>query len=86
MVYYQFDYDKYREKHYYEGYFDYQKDGFGKVCYDEDEVIREITSLIDNKFTMDNKTLKRIDTFFPFKDKNNCQRIYNEIKRIYEKK
>ena len=39
VIYYQFDYDDFRKGHYEEGYFSYMKDGFGKVCKNEMEVI-----------------------------------------------
>ena len=88
IIYYQFDYDKYRKQHYYEGYFDYQKDGFGKVCFNENSVIDEIERNVYGKFKIDKEILDKVNNFFAYRDHNNCQRIYNEIIKLkkYDKK
>ena len=84
VIYYQFDYDEYRKNHYHEGYFDYKKDGFGKVFNNENDVIKEIKKYINSDYKLDNKTLNKINNFFAFKDNNNCERIYNEIKKTFD--
>ena len=82
IIYYQFDYEDFRKLHYDEGYFLYEKDGFGPVAYNEDDVIKNIKINIKNKFKISKETENKINTFFPFFDCNNCERIYNEIKNI----
>ena len=72
IVYYQFDKDKYNNNHYKKGYFDYERDGFGVVVSDLDEVIKSINN-IDNKF------VNRSNKFFKLYDRNNCERNYKEI-------
>ncbi len=67
---------------YSKGYFDYEKDGFGKVVYNIDQTVDEITNLIKNNCNLEQKYLKRINNFFAFNDKNNCKRIYEEIKDL----
>ena len=84
VIYYQFDYDEYRLGHYKEGYFNYIKDGFGPVVKMEDDVIKNIKLNVDNNFIIDNKTKKKIDKYLPIRDKNNCKRIYEEIKKLEE--
>ena len=84
VVYYQFDYNKYRQEHYSEGYFSYQNDGFGPVVNNLDELADSLKMIIENKFKLDNLMLSKIDSFFPIRDKNNCKRIYNEIAAIYK--
>lgn len=79
IIYYQFDYKEFRKGHYKEGYFSYKKDGFGPVVYKNDDVIKEIELNINNKFEIDNNLKKKINEYFPNRDKNNCKRIYNEI-------
>lgn len=80
ILYYHFDYDKYRKTQYAEGYFKYDTHGFGDIVYKEDELINKIDYLINNK--MDKKYLERINSFFQKNDSNNCDRIYKEIKKL----
>ena len=88
LVYFQFDYEKYREGHYQEGYFSYEKDGFGPVCYDSQSVVDSITKIIENNFKIDADYLQRIVNFYEFFDDKNCERIFNSIvnKRLLERK
>ncbi len=76
---YQFDYEKFREGHYQEGYFSYTEDGFGPVCKTAQELSEEVCRLIDDGMNLDAKYRERIDSFFAFSDTNNCERIYNAI-------
>ena len=82
VIYYQFDYNNYRNYHYQEGYFSYEKDGFGPVAYDEKKLILYIESYIKNQFKIKKDILNRINHFFPIRDQNNCKRILNEIKKL----
>ena len=79
VLYYQFD--KY---HYKKGYFDYSTMGFGEICNDEDSLLDNIKTIIDNDFKIDEFYKKRAQSFFYIKDSNNCDRIYNEIIKTYE--
>lgn len=78
IIYYQFDIQEFNEKHYSEGYFDYKKMGFGPVCTDEEETVKEIIKLY--KETHNNS--KNINNFFKLNDQKNCERIYNEIIKL----
>lgn len=82
LLYYQFDYEKFRKGHYPEGYFSYENDGFGKVCYKEDELIYNIIEIIKRNFKNLDKYIDRQKCFFTTYDTNNCERNYQEIKRI----
>ncbi len=75
VIYYQFDLYEFRKKHYKEGYFDYETMGFGPVCKSSRDVVLNI---INYKF--DYK--ERVQKFFEYNDKSNCERIYNEILKI----
>ncbi len=75
VLYYHFDYEEYRKKQYKDGYFDYKKDGFGPVCEDKDELVKEIINVCENG--LDKKYYNRMDDFFELKDQKNCERIYN---------
>ena len=79
IIYYQFDEEDYRKRQLDEGYFSYEKDGFGEVLNYQDLVINKIKYYIDNNFKAENKYLKRMDNFFEKRDKENSKRILNEI-------
>ena len=82
VIYYQFDYEKFRKGHYEEGYFSYLNDGFGPVVDNIDDVIKEIELNIKNAFIIDKKNQMKINDFFTIRDNHNCERIYNEIIKI----
>ena len=77
IVYYQFDKDKYEKKHYSNGYFKYEKDGFGAVVDNITSLIKEISILINNK--QEDKYINRSKKFFQLYDRDNCKRNYEEI-------
>lgn len=73
VIYFQFDYDKYRSNHLEPGYFDYIKDGFGPITTNTDQIIEKLSNLerISAKYS------KRCMDFF--NNKNNvscCGNIY----------
>ena len=82
IIYYQFDTNKYRKNQLEEGYFSYEKDGFGDIFNNSDLVINKIKYYIDNNFKIEDKYLKRMNLFFERKDKDNCKRILDEIEMI----
>ncbi len=79
MMFFHFDEKDFFDKHYNKGYFNYEKDGFGKVCYSVKEVVEEIEKNMNNNFEIEDIYVNRIEDFFPLHDQNNCQRIYNSI-------
>lgn len=80
VLYYQYDYVSFRKNHYKEGYFDYERDGFGPVIRNEKDLIDAIC-LVDS-FKVEDEYKDRISKFFPLRDKNNSQRNYEAIKEI----
>lgn len=82
LIYYQFDYETFRQGHYPEGYFSYEKDGFGKVCYTLNEVIDEFKKAVSDNFVNPEEYLKKHDNFFDLYDQNNCERNYLAIKEL----
>lgn len=82
VIYYQFDYEKYRDSHLQEGYFNYEKDGFGKVLTNKDGIVKEIISLHKTNFKVPKKYYNRMIKFFELNDTKNCERIYNAIKNM----
>ena len=79
LVYYQFDYEKYRRGQYQEGYFSYEVDGFGPVVKAENDLVKLIEDGINNQFVMDEKYAGRVDGFFAYHDDFNCERTYTAI-------
>ena len=81
-IYYQFDEDVYFKNHYKKGYFNYRRNGFGPVVTSEDELIQQIDKYFATSFELEQKYCDRLDKFFKLRDKENCNRIYNEIIKI----
>lgn len=62
--------------HYGEGYYDYETMGFGKVIFDEDELVDKVIEYMKNDCEMEGEYKRRVDSFFKFTDRNNCKRVY----------
>ncbi len=60
MIFYQFDKESFRQQHYEEGYFDYERDGFGEILYDENDVIDELDRILENGCVLDDKYRKEL--------------------------
>lgn len=82
VIYYQFDYEKYRKGHYQEGYFSYKNHGFGPVCENIQQVLYELKVVIDNGMNLSNLYQERLNNFFMLYDNNNCKRTYEMIKNL----
>lgn len=80
ILFFQFDEEEYRQKHYAQGYFDYRK-SFGPVCNNDYELIEELSGLLECN-SIDHKYLEQIRDFFPLHDNNNCKRVYEEIIKL----
>lgn len=74
VLYFQFD-----EAHYEKDYFDYETMGFGEVCRSVDDLVNYVINYIENDCKMKRKYLDRIDQFYAYSDRKNCERLYNEI-------
>lgn len=70
---------------YVQGYFDYDRDGFGEICEDPDELKDTILFYLRNKCILKEMYKTRIDNTFPYADKNNCERVYQEILKTAER-
>lgn len=83
VIYYQFDRDTFFKGHTYtEGYFSYEEMGFGPIYHEDDKLIQGIIECIENKCKMQDIYKKRVDSFYRYTDKNNCMRVYDEIRRL----
>ena len=82
ILYYQFDYDEVFSSGnhtYQKGYFDYNRDGFGAVAYNETELLAALKDLVDNQAKVPDLYQTRINKTFQFRDSNNCERVYQAI-------
>ncbi len=66
------------------GYFDYERDGFGEVTYDLDSTVDLLINYMKNGCQLKPVYRERIDRFFAFDDRNNCQRILDRILQMEE--
>lgn len=82
VIYYHFDYLQYRKEHYSEGYFNYERDGFGPIVMEEKALVKEIITIADNNWKMSEKYVSRAAQFFPLHDKCNCVRHYVELCKL----
>ncbi len=83
MALFQFDLDEFREKHYSEGYFSYENDGFGPVVKTEDELVDTIIKSFEDGFLMEKEYEKRVDNTFAFRDSKNCKRTLEVIENTF---
>ena len=85
IIYYQYDKEEFINKHisnYRKSYFDFEKDGFGKVLNKEEDLLKEINYFIKNNFQIRKNHLKKIQDFFIIYDNKNCERIYNYLMEV----
>ena len=79
LIYYQFDYEKFRRGNYQEGYYSYNDDGFGPVCNEVKNLVFELQNIVDHKFQMDDKYVSRVNSFFAYHDDRNCERTFEAV-------
>lgn len=85
VIYSQFDFDTFYKNHTYnKGTFDYEKDGFGPVCYDYETTVKKIIEAIESNCKVEKKYEVRRNNYFMYFDNKNCQRIYDEIMKLEE--
>ncbi len=70
-------------KHNYDkGYFDYERDGFGEVEYTAEGLVNRLIEYMEQDCRLKEVYRDRIDKTFPYNDQENCQRVYEEIKKL----
>ncbi len=83
VVYCQFDEEKFYKNHTVKkGYFDFEKDGFGEVARDKENLVEIIIDYIKNDCCLKDMYKNRIDDFFVFHDKKCCESIYKYLKEV----
>lgn len=81
IIYYQFDKETiYSGGHIYEkGYFEYERDGFGAVVEEVEEVNHALLQVLENDGQPLPEYLERMQQTFTFKDGRCCERVYDAI-------
>ena len=79
IIYSQFDIKDYRKNQYPQGYFNYEQEGFGPICYDLQCTIRTIIYEIRNRCEIKELYSNRIKNFFQYFDDQNSYRLYNQL-------
>lgn len=80
IIYSQFDKGRFYTEHgYKQGYFDYEKNGFGEVEYDLESTVNRIIEYMRDGCRMKEMYKKRVDAFFSYHDGNSCKRVYDRI-------
>lgn len=79
VIYYFFDVDSFSKTHLKLAYFNHERMGFGEIARSEESLIKMIECHLKNSCLMVEKYRKRVDRFFPLKDHNNSERIYDAI-------
>lgn len=80
VVYAQFDRAEfYNGQIYEEGYFDYDRDGFGPVCDTLSSTVEALIHLMENGACLEPMYEQKINSFYAFNDQNNCKRIVEAI-------
>lgn len=78
IVYTQFDKEEfYKAQTYDKGFFDFEQDGFGPVCYDLDSAVDALIKIIDKD--CENDYIDRVTNFFVNLDKNNSKRVIDAV-------
>jgi CDP-glycerol glycerophosphotransferase (TagB/SpsB family) len=80
-----FDYEQYRREHYAEGWFDYF-DGLGVTTKTAEECVSQIEEALKNRCQMPTIYTRRVEQWFPYRDQNNCQRVFEAIAELEKRK
>lgn len=83
VIYAQFDRDTFFEGQIYdEGYFDYERDGFGPVCYDYETTLRTLIRMVQKDCCLDHRYDERSNEFYRWFDQDNCRRVYEAVRSL----
>jgi CDP-glycerol glycerophosphotransferase (TagB/SpsB family) len=80
VIYAQFDFDSFYLNHSWgKSYFTYEDDSFGPIGHDYEETVELLLRYIEGGCTMTNEYKAKVDEFFAFTDKRNCERVASAI-------
>lgn len=77
IIFYQFDEEEFRRKHYQRGYL--REENLGYKCITQEKLFEVLYELLENGMTQDYKYIEYADKFFEMRDDKNCQRVYEAI-------
>lgn len=72
--------------HYNNGSIDYEKEGFGPITTNIDELVKTLCELIKKDCKNTDKYIKRANKFFTYNDLNSSERIVKEIEKFLQNK
>lgn len=78
IIFFQFDYDEFHQKHYQKGYFDF-KHCFAEWTGDIPSLLSKIRESVERHHTLSVDKKAMVDEYFPLHDMHNCEKIYQEI-------
>ncbi|MDD0823413.1 CDP-glycerol glycerophosphotransferase family protein [Mannheimia sp. AT1] len=86
VLYYQFDKELVfgGEHTYQKGYFSYEDHGFGPIVENLDDLLASLKDILEKAGEPVEPYKQRIENTFPFRDGNNCERVYQAIKALNE--
>ena len=79
VLYFQFDYERFRKDQYSEGWFSYSDDGVGDIVDNRDSLIQKINELLKADCLMSDEYIKRTEKIYTYHDQDNCERVFNSI-------
>jgi len=83
VIFYHFDEQEYRQKHFSKGFYDYQRDAVGPIATTEQQLIQHLADLhSDGHFVLQPQYAEQVNRLFQYRDTNNCERIYRAIQAI----
>ena len=80
VIFYQFDYDRFRMGQYGEGYFSYTQNPFAKSYITKKDVLVALEQKISEGFAVSNEYLLAHKEYFRLYDNSNCKRVYLVVK------
>lgn len=82
ILYYQFDRADFRLHHLPQGYFDYDRDGFGPVCSTEEALLEALGKTLERGCELEDQYRERIRAFYTLHDDRSCERTYRAIQNM----
>ena len=80
VLYYQFDREEFFAGHTYtEGYFDYEKDGFGEIVTKSEELLAVLEDYLKNECQINELYRDRIRAFYSGLERDCCKNIYQKV-------
>lgn len=73
-----------RENHLKTGYYDYETMGFGEVVSSVSDLSKTLCEYLQGGCMMKEKYLERVNSFFAYTDRNNCERVITDIRSLLQ--